>query len=255
MSSRNSRVTRRRPPEKAPLARRAGAWLAWWVLLMSFWVILDDSIATDELLAGAGAAALAALLAELVTHQAAARVRIRARWLARAIELPGQVAGDTVIVFAALWRRLAHGEEPPSGFRVAAGPLRRRHGRGTNPPGAADRRQVHRPELHRGRHRQRHGHDGDPPAGGERRGGGVNSFVIAAIVMLLAAIPCGIVVVRGTTMDAVVAYEAVSSIVFMVLVLLAEGFRRSGEFELPVHLAVLLFGSGLVFVRFLERWL
>ena len=67
---------------------------------MSFWVILDDSIATDELLAGAGAAALAAFLAELVTHQAAARVRIRARWLARVIELPGQVAGDTVIVFA-----------------------------------------------------------------------------------------------------------------------------------------------------------
>ena len=118
LSSRNRRVTRRRPPEQAPLARRAGAWLAWWVLLMAFWVILDDSIATDELLAGAGAAALAALLAELATHQAAARVRIRARWLARAIELPGQVTGDTVIVFAALWRRLARGEQPPSAFRV-----------------------------------------------------------------------------------------------------------------------------------------
>ncbi len=111
-------MTSPRPPEKAPFARRASAWLTWWVLLMSFWVILDDSIAADELVAGAGAAALAAFLAELVTHQAAARVRIRARWLARVIELPGQVAGDTVIVFAALWRRLAHGEEPPSGFRV-----------------------------------------------------------------------------------------------------------------------------------------
>jgi multicomponent Na+:H+ antiporter subunit F len=83
----------------------------------------------------------------------------------------------------------------------------------------------------------------------------VNGFVIAAIAMLVAVIPCGIVVVRGKVMDAVVAYEAVSSIVVMVLVLLAEGFRRSGEFELPVLLAVLLFGSGLVFVRFLERWL
>ena len=39
------------------------------------------------------------------------------------------------------------------------------------------------------------------------------------------------------------------------LILLAEGFRRPGEFELPVLLAVLLFGSGLVFVRLLERWL
>ena len=110
-------MSRPRPPETAPFARRAVAWLAWWILLMSFWVILDDSIATDELLAGAGAAALAAFLAELVTYQAAARMRIRARWLARVIGLPGQVAGDTVIVFAALWRRLAHGADPPSGFR------------------------------------------------------------------------------------------------------------------------------------------
>jgi multicomponent Na+:H+ antiporter subunit F len=83
----------------------------------------------------------------------------------------------------------------------------------------------------------------------------VNSFVVAAIAMLAAVVPCGIVVVRGTIMDAVVAYEAISSVVLMVLVLLAEGFRRPGEFELPVLLAVLLFGSGLVFVRFLERWL
>lgn len=83
----------------------------------------------------------------------------------------------------------------------------------------------------------------------------MNSFVIAAIAMLVAVIPCGIVMIRGQLMDAVVAYEAVSSVVLMVLVLLAEGFRRSGEFELPVLLALLLFGSGLVFVRFLERWL
>jgi multisubunit Na+/H+ antiporter MnhE subunit len=100
------------------LARRAGAWLTWWILLMSFWVILDDSIATDELLAGAGAAVLAAFLAELVTYQAAARVRMRAEWLARVISLPGQVAQDTVTVFGALGRRLARGEEPPSGFRT-----------------------------------------------------------------------------------------------------------------------------------------
>ena len=83
----------------------------------------------------------------------------------------------------------------------------------------------------------------------------MNGFVIAAIAMLVAAIPCGIVVCRGELMASVVAYEAISSIVVMVLVLLAEGFGRPGEFELPVLLAVLLFGSGLVFVRFMERWL
>jgi multicomponent Na+:H+ antiporter subunit F len=83
----------------------------------------------------------------------------------------------------------------------------------------------------------------------------VNAFVIAAIAMLIAVIPCGIVIVRGKVMEAVVAYEAISSIAIIVLVLLARGFRRSGEFELPVLLAMLMLGSGLVFVRFLERWL
>jgi hypothetical protein len=99
------------------IARRLGAWLLWWVLLMSFWVVLDNSIASDELLAGAGAAALGAGLAEVASYQAATRFRMRVEWLIPAIRLPGQVVRDTVIVFAALWRRLARGEEPASGFR------------------------------------------------------------------------------------------------------------------------------------------
>jgi multisubunit Na+/H+ antiporter MnhE subunit len=93
-----------------------GAWLTWWVLLMSFWIMLDDSVATDELLAGAGAAALAATFAELVSHQAATRFRMKFEWLAPALRLPGQVASDMVIVYRALWRRLVHGEQPASAF-------------------------------------------------------------------------------------------------------------------------------------------
>lgn len=106
-----------RPPRQLPLARRVGGWLTWWVLLMSFWVILDNSIATDELLAGAGAAAIGAFLAELVTYQAATRLRLRIEWAAPALRIPREVARDTGIVFAALYRRLARGVEPPSGFR------------------------------------------------------------------------------------------------------------------------------------------
>jgi hypothetical protein len=83
----------------------------------------------------------------------------------------------------------------------------------------------------------------------------VTAFVLTAIAMLVGVIPCGIVLCRGTLMDAVVAYQAITAIVVMVLVLLAQGFQRPGEFELPVLLAVLLLGSGLVFVRALERWL
>jgi len=99
-----------------PVVRRVGSWLVWWVLMMAFWVMLDDSISTDELLAGAGAAALAALLAELVTYQAATRFRMRIEWLVPALSLPGEVVRDTVTVYRALWRRLVHGEQPPSAF-------------------------------------------------------------------------------------------------------------------------------------------
>lgn len=83
----------------------------------------------------------------------------------------------------------------------------------------------------------------------------MNAFVIAAIAMLAGMLPCLVVIWRGSAMQALVGYEAISTIAIMVLVLLAVGFNRFGEMELPVLLAVLLFGSGLVFARMLERWL
>lgn len=83
----------------------------------------------------------------------------------------------------------------------------------------------------------------------------MSAFVIAAIAMLVALIPAGVVLARDDVMASVVAFELISAVIVIVLVLLAEGFRRSGEFELPVHLAILVFASGLVFVRFLGRGL
>jgi multisubunit Na+/H+ antiporter MnhF subunit len=83
----------------------------------------------------------------------------------------------------------------------------------------------------------------------------MTSFVVAAIAMLIVMIPAGLTIVRGTAADAVVGYEFITGVAVMVLALLAEGFKRPSLFELPVLLAVLLYGSGLVFVRALERWL
>jgi multisubunit Na+/H+ antiporter MnhF subunit len=83
----------------------------------------------------------------------------------------------------------------------------------------------------------------------------VMAFVAAAIAMLIAIIPAGIVLLRGETGDSVVAFEFITSVVVIVLALLAQGLQRSSLFELPVLMAVLLFGGGLVFVRALERWL
>lgn len=83
----------------------------------------------------------------------------------------------------------------------------------------------------------------------------MNAFVAAAVAMLLAGLPAAVVVRRGRLMEAVVLYELVGAVIVMVLVLLAQGFGRSGEFELAVLFGVLMLSSGLVFVRSLERWL
>lgn len=80
------------------------------------------------------------------------------------------------------------------------------------------------------------------------------AFLIAAVAMLVALVPLGISMRRGS-MEALVAYETASSVFVMVLILLPQGFGRTGLFEFPVLLAVLLLGGGLVFVRTLERWL
>ena len=83
----------------------------------------------------------------------------------------------------------------------------------------------------------------------------VLGFTAAAIAMLISLVPAGIVIVRGDLPSAVVAYQFVTAVVVMVLALLAQAFQRSALFELPVLLALLMFGGGMVFVRAMERWL
>lgn len=106
---------RRRHQEGLPLARRVGSWVVWWVLLMSLWIWLDDSLALAELLAGAGAAALGASAVEAAQYQAATHLRLRIEWVAAALRLPATLVRDTGIVTVALWHRLVHGREPASG--------------------------------------------------------------------------------------------------------------------------------------------
>jgi multisubunit Na+/H+ antiporter MnhF subunit len=84
----------------------------------------------------------------------------------------------------------------------------------------------------------------------------VNVWLSAATVLLAGVVPCGWVLLRGRLTDALVALELASTILAVVLVLLAEGFHRSSYFVLPLVLAALSFVGSLVFIRFLgDRWL
>jgi multisubunit Na+/H+ antiporter MnhF subunit len=84
----------------------------------------------------------------------------------------------------------------------------------------------------------------------------VNVWLVAATVLLAGVLPCGWVVLRGRLTEALVGLELASTLVTLVLVLLAEGFHRSSYFVLPLVLAALSFVGTLVFIRFLgDRWL
>jgi multicomponent Na+:H+ antiporter subunit F len=84
---------------------------------------------------------------------------------------------------------------------------------------------------------------------------GMNIWLWAAAGILLSLVPCGIVCYRGTVGDRLVGLEMASALVTIELLLLAEGFNRSSFFDLPLTLAFLSFGGGMVFARFVQRWL
>ena len=106
--------------KQVPMARRVGTFVAWWVVLMAFWVWVDDSLSLPELLAGAGAATVSAMAAELVQSVTRTRFRPRVEWFSPVVRLPQKVIFDTAVVMGALWRRVVNGEVPPSRFREVA---------------------------------------------------------------------------------------------------------------------------------------
>jgi len=84
----------------------------------------------------------------------------------------------------------------------------------------------------------------------------VNVWLVGATILLAGLLPCAWVLVRVRLTDAIVALELASTLVTVVLLLLAEGFGRSSYFELALVLAALQFVGTLVFIRFLGgRWL
>jgi len=83
----------------------------------------------------------------------------------------------------------------------------------------------------------------------------MNAWLLAATVLLFALLPCGIVGFRGPAMHRLVGLEMASLIVIIEFILLAQGMGNPNFYDLALTLGLLAFGGGLVFVRFLERWL
>jgi multisubunit Na+/H+ antiporter MnhF subunit len=83
----------------------------------------------------------------------------------------------------------------------------------------------------------------------------MNAWLLAATILLFGLIPCGIVAFRGTAMDRLVGLEMAGIVESLLLILLAQGMNNPNFYDLALAMSLLAFGGGMVFVRFLERWL
>jgi multicomponent Na+:H+ antiporter subunit F len=83
----------------------------------------------------------------------------------------------------------------------------------------------------------------------------MNPWLLTAAILLLCLIAPFILCARGDAISRLIGLEAGSLMTAMILLLLAVGFNRDPFTDLALALALLSFGGGLVFARFLERWL
>jgi multisubunit Na+/H+ antiporter MnhF subunit len=81
----------------------------------------------------------------------------------------------------------------------------------------------------------------------------VNVWLIGATVLLVALVPCAIVLLRAALLDALVALTLAGTVTALALLLIAEGYHRSSYFTLPLVLAFTNFVGVMIFVRFLAK--
>lgn len=83
----------------------------------------------------------------------------------------------------------------------------------------------------------------------------MNVWMIAAAAVSTGLLPCADMCLRGTPERRLVGVEMASILVAIAMVLLTVGFGRSPFIDLPLALAIMSFGGGLVFARFLGKHL
>jgi multisubunit Na+/H+ antiporter MnhF subunit len=78
---------------------------------------------------------------------------------------------------------------------------------------------------------------------------------LTAVALLISMVGPFLRCIRGDAVSRLVALEAASSICVIILLVLCVDYHREPFVDLALTLALLTFGAGLVFARFLERWL
>ena len=83
------------------------SWVLWWLVLFGLWTVIEGTNEAMELAAGAGAAAIAATLAEVLRRQGLLAFAPEPRWVLRSWRLPHRLLYEFALVAWALVGRLA----------------------------------------------------------------------------------------------------------------------------------------------------
>lgn len=82
-----------------------------------------------------------------------------------------------------------------------------------------------------------------------------NPWLFAGGAVTSSLLPCAAMCLYGSPERRLVGMEMASVIITIAMVLFTVGFGRSIFIDLPLALAIMSFGGGLVFARFLEKHL
>ncbi|MBV8256222.1 MAG: hypothetical protein JO073_00240 [Actinobacteria bacterium] len=83
----------------------------------------------------------------------------------------------------------------------------------------------------------------------------MNAFEVAGTMLLAGFLPLVWCAATRRAVDGLVALELAGTLTVLALLCFAEGFHRSFEFGVAAVAAVAVWTGGLVFARFLGRWL
>ena len=83
----------------------------------------------------------------------------------------------------------------------------------------------------------------------------MNLWTATGAVVASALLPCAWSALRGTPERRLVGVQMASLILTIAMVLFTVGWDRPPYIDLPLTLAILSFGGGLVYARFLEKHL
>jgi multisubunit Na+/H+ antiporter MnhF subunit len=83
----------------------------------------------------------------------------------------------------------------------------------------------------------------------------VNLWLLAGVAVSAALLPCADMCLRGSPERRLVGLQMTSILVTIAMVIFTVGFGRTPFIDLPLALAIMSFGGGLIFARFLGKHL